>query len=183
MPDAALLSYLLGVASSLSGYAPMTLSELPLLRFMERPALVQEVCPDRPEECDQLVAFYDRERGHVLVSSELEMRDASDNSFLVHEFVHVLEARQVGELYQRDCEATLQSERAAYRVQNAYLEREGRSERHGGILAQRVCAADQSGVSAAMRLDMSSGGSRDEQAFERFMDELRRRDGAAARRR
>jgi hypothetical protein len=68
-------------------------------------------------------------------------------------------------------------------VQNLYLDREGRPERHGGMLAHRVCSADQPGGSGTMKLDMAPAGPRDEQALEAFMQDLNRRDASPARRR
>lgn len=177
-----LIAYLFSVATTLSGYPGMPEADLPIVRLMEPSALKEEACPGDVSGCDKLVALYDRERHQILMRSDLDLHDPSDNSFLVHEFVHVLEARHKGALYQRDCEATLRSEREAYRVQNAYLDREGRSERYGAMLEHRVCAADQPG-SSAMRLDMAPSGSRDQQALEAFMRELGRRDASAARRR
>ncbi|MBP6097488.1 MAG: hypothetical protein KBF58_08960 [Methyloversatilis sp.] len=182
MASSAVIAHLFSVAVTLSGYPGMPEADLPLVRLMEPSALIEEACADDTPGCDKLVAVYDRERHQILMRSDLDLHDASDNSFLVHEFVHVLEARHKGALYQRDCEATLRSEREAYRVQNAYLDREGRSERYGAMLEHRVCAVDQPG-SSAMRLDMAPSGSRDQQALETFMRELGRRDSSAARRR
>jgi hypothetical protein len=178
-----IIAHLFSVATTLSGYSGMPAADLPIVRMMEPSALTEEACPDDAAGCDKLVALYDRERHQILMRSDLDLHDPSDNSFLVHEFVHVLEARHKGPLYQRDCEATLRSEREAYRVQNAYLDREGRPERHGGMLEHRVCAVDQPGGSGAMKLEMAPSGPRDEQALETFMRELGRRDAAAARRR
>lgn len=181
MPDTVLLSYLLGVASSLSGYAPLAVGELPTLRLMSPPALVEEVCPDEPAQCEKLVAVYDRAREQILVRADLDLHDDADNSFLVHEFVHVLEAREKGDLYQRDCRATLQSEREAYDAQNAYLRQRGRPERHGRMLTHMVCARDQPGGASTMTLEMPPAGPRDERALEVFMQELASPGASAAR--
>lgn len=177
------IAYLFSVATTLSGYPEMPEADLPIVRLMEPSALTEEACPDDASGCHKLVALYDRERHQILMRSDLDLHDPSDNSFLVHEFVHVLEARHKGALYQHDCEATLRSEREAYRVQNAYLDREGRLEHHGGLLEHRVCAVDQPGGSGAMKLEMAPAGPHDEQALETFMRELGQRDASAARRR
>lgn len=183
MVDSAIIAHLFSVAAALSGYPALAEPDRPLLRLMTPAALVEEVCPDAPSDCEELVALYDRERHQVLLRSDLDLQDAADNSFLVHEFVHVLEARHKGATYQQDCMATLRSEREAYRVQNIYLDREGRTERHGGMLAHRVCAAVQPGGSGTMKLEMAPSGPRDEQALEAFMQDLNRRDASPARRR
>lgn len=182
MADTVLLSYLLGVASALSGYPEVPLAELPTLRLMSPSALVEEACPDEPRECEKLVALYDHDREQILVRADLDLDNPADNSFLVHEFVHVLEARQKGALYQHDCNATLRSEREAYRVQNRYLQQEGRAERFGTMLATMVCARDQRMAGGeAMKLELAPGISSEERVLENFMQELR--DGAASARR
>ena len=183
MIDSVIIAHLFSVAAALSGYPAIPAVEQPLLRLMTPAALIEEVCPGAPSDCEKLVALYDHERHQVLVRSDLDLQDASDNSFLVHEFVHVLEARQKGASYQKDCMATLRSERDAYRVQNVYLDREGRSERHGGMLAHRVCSSEQPGGNGTMKLEMAPAGPRDEQALEAFMQELGQREPPSARRR
>jgi len=172
MADTALLSYLISVAAALSGYPELPLAEMPMLRQMSATSLVDEACPDNPAECRTLVALYDRARNQILIRAELDLENPADNSFLVHEFVHVLEARHKGELYQHDCANTLLSERQAYRVQNAYLKQEGRSERFGSMLSNMVCAPGQTAGGPTVRLEMSPGGLDDERAFEKFMQEF-----------
>ncbi len=179
MADTVLLSYLFSAAAALSGYPELPLSDLPTLRMMAPAALIEEACPDDPRECDKLVALYDHDREQILIRADLDLQDPTDNSFLVHEFVHVLEARQKGALYQHDCNATLRSERDAYRVQNRYLQQEGRSERFGTQLATVVCARDQrSAGNGTMRLEVAPGVANEERVLQNFMQELR--DGAAA---
>jgi hypothetical protein len=183
MIDGAIIAHLFSVAAALSGYPAIPEPERPLLRLMTPAALVEEVCPEAPSDCERLVALFDRERNQVLMRADLDLRDAADNSFLVHEFVHVLEARQKGRAYQHDCAETLRSEREAYRIQNLYLDREGRPERHGGLLAHRVCSPHQPGGNGTMTLEMAPAGPRDEQALDTFMQELSRRAPSSARRR
>jgi hypothetical protein len=183
MLDAALLSYLLGLASSLSGYPPLSLDDLPTVRMLSMQSFSEEVCPGEPSECTRLVAYYDRAREQILVRSDLQLQDSADNSFLLHEFVHVLEARQKGFAYQRDCRATLQSERDAYRAQNAYLSQQGRFERFGGMLAHMICSRDQPGGSGSMKLEMAPAGMNDERALESFMQDLEGAGASSARRR
>jgi hypothetical protein len=174
-----MLSHLMSIAAALSGYPELPASEAPLLRVMAPQALIAEACPDQPAQCERLVAFYDRDRQQILIRDDLDLDDATDNSFLVHEFVHVLEARQKGAAYQTDCETTLQSEREAYRVQNRYLQQEGRSERFGSMLATMACARDQSAAGkGGMQLEIAPGAAAEYRVLDDFMQQLR--EGAAA---
>lgn len=182
MPDAVLLTYLLGVASSLSGYPPLPPDRMPAVRPLAVAELVREACPDAPAECEKLVALYDRQHDYILIRADLDLQQAADNSFLVHEFVHVLEAHAKGDGYQRDCLATLRSEREAYRVQNAYLTSRGRSERYGDMLAQRTCAPEQTAGESAVVLQRVPRRQSDEAVLEDFMEELGRGRAAARRR-
>lgn len=182
MADTVLLSYLLSVAAALSGYPEIPLADMPTLRVMSLAALADEACPDAPAQCDRLVALYDHEREQILIREDLDLQDAADNSFLVHEFVHVMEARQKGADYQRDCESTLRSERAAYRVQNRYLWQEGRNERFGTMLSTMVCARDQKhAADGSMQLEVAPGASAEQRVFDDFMQELREGRAAAQR--
>jgi len=118
-----------------------------------------------------------RHRGHVtrslriLISDELDLQESSDNSFLLHELVHVLQFRyQSGSTF-ASCEDTLKSEREAYRAQNAYLRRQGRLERYGDMLMHVSCAPVQPRGGTSVTLEMSPGGPNEAQAFDRFMEE------------
>ncbi|KQW67933.1 hypothetical protein [Methylibium sp. Root1272] len=174
MLDAALLSYLLAAAARLSGYDPVPLEDLPSIQQLPASVIRSQVCPVQPQTCADMIAIFDNTRSRILISDELDPRNGHDSSFIVHEFVHVLEYRRKASQYQADCEETLASERTAYRVQNAYLREQGRPERYGGLLQQMVCTRDQPLGASAMRLEMAPVGSRDEMALEGFMQDLGR---------
>ena len=54
--------------------------------------------------------------------------------------VHVLQYKHLGADIYKDCENTVLTERAAYRVQNSYLIRNGLFDRFGDSLAYMTCS-------------------------------------------
>jgi hypothetical protein len=137
--DAALISFLLDMAVSLSGLPPVPARELPPLRAVSEDEMRQTACPEAPGHCRNLVAMFDTERYRILYLDSLDTESAADNSFLVHEFVHVLQYRRYGDAIYAGCRALLTTEAEAYRVQNAYLRREGELMRVGDILRFTTC--------------------------------------------
>lgn len=173
------LASLLDVAVRLSGLMPMAAADLPPLIALPLTELRQQACPLTPENCGSLVAMFDADGRRILVSDRLDVQDARDRSFIVHELVHVLEHPAAGsadrDAAQDDsCEASLASERRAYRVQNAYLREQGANERYGRMLQHAVCAGERVGAGGMLPLQRQM---RDEPAIEAFMDDLAR--GAA----
>lgn len=167
-----LLAYLLAAATSLSGLPEVAVESLPPVAVVSADALHTAACPMKQEQCREIVALFDSDEGRVLVSDTLDLASPADNSFLVHELVHVLEYRYRGRAPQ-GCPETLRSERLAYRVQNAYLRREGRPERFGGLMMRMVCAPDQPGDST-IRLQLGRSQFNDEMALREFMEDLTR---------
>lgn len=170
--EAQLLAYLLAAATSLSGLPEIAVESLPPVNVISTAALQTAACPMKQEQCREIAALFDSDTGRVLVSDSLDLSSAADNSFVVHELVHVLEYRYRGRAPQ-GCPETLRSERFAYRVQNAYLRREGRPERFGGIMMRMVCAPDQPGDST-IRLQLGRSQFSDEMALRDFMEDLTR---------
>ncbi|MBK7898608.1 MAG: hypothetical protein KA603_12170 [Azonexus sp.] len=140
MTLAELVAQLVLVAAGFSGLEPLPAERLPPLEALEPAALAAQACPMQPRQCQGIVAYFDTDRGRILLSSRLDLDDAGDNSFVVHELVHVLEWHHNGGRALQGCEASLRSERRAYRVQNAYLRQQGRRERHGQMLSGMACA-------------------------------------------
>lgn len=171
MPDLTLMTQLLAATVRLSGLAPMPVQELPGLHTLPAADLRAQACPAEAEACINLAGWYDTLRHRILISEPFDPRSARDLSFVVHELVHVLERRQLGERYQADCEATLKSERRAYRVQNAYLQEHQAPERYGRMLLNVACAPDQPGGAGVMRLELMR---QDDLMIEAFMDDYRR---------
>lgn len=171
MLDLALMKLLLAATVRLSGLAPMPVDDLPGVHTLPASDLRAQACPVDAETCANLAGWYDTLRHRILISEPFDPRSARDLSFVVHELVHVLERRQMGERYQADCEATLKSERRAYRTQNAYLQEQQAPERYGRMLLNVACAPDQPGGTGVMRLELMR---QDDLTIEAFMDDYRR---------
>ena len=154
MSDPTLLAYLLSAASTLSGYPPVPEQELPPIVFMSTVDMRREVCGDDQESCANMAAVFDSDRNRILLRNDLDLDNPGDNSFVVHELVHVLQYHQRGERIFAGCHETLQTEREAYRVQNRYLKREGQFLRFGEALMFMTCSAMQPASSSGeVRLD------------------------------
>lgn len=137
-----LLSYLISAAAQLSGYPPIEVGALPPVRIVSAEAFAVRVCPQAPQECRGIAATFESQRYEILVRDSLDLEQAADNSFLLHEFVHVLQWKARGEAIFDGCPQTLRTETEAYRVQNAYLKREGQFPRFGEALMFTTCAAE-----------------------------------------
>jgi len=180
MVDVELLTYLVAAAARLSSLDAMPVPQLPPVSQLPPAELRMVACPQRPADCADIAAFYDHDGNRILLRDDLDMASGADNSFLVHELVHVLEHRAKGAAFHADCNEALRSERKAYRVQNAYLREQGRLERHGDMLSHMNCSVVQPAGAAAMRLERV-GRPSDYEALESFMLDLaRQRRGQAA---
>ena len=140
MPDSTLLAYLLSAAASLSGYPAVALEALPPIFRMSAAQMRHEVCGEGQGNCANMAAVFDTDGKRILLRDDLDLDNSGDNSFLVHELVHVLQHQQRGDRIFAGCHETLNSEREAYAVQNRYLKREGQFLRFGEGLAFMRCA-------------------------------------------
>lgn len=138
-----LLSFLLTLAAKLSGYPAIPLDALPPIEIMSEQALARAVCPGESANCTNIVATFETERYVIYVRDSLDLENAADNSFLLHELVHVLQHKSRGDAIFADCIATLKTETEAYQAQNAYLKREGQFLRFGEALGFMTCAGEQ----------------------------------------
>ena len=138
-----LLAYLLAAAVKWSGLPGMPVDQLPPIEMVSAAYISSEVCPDSKEGCSNLVAIFDTEHYVILVRDTLDMEKAFDNSFLVHELVHVLQFRSRGPDIFKDCPTSMRTEAEAYKAQNAYLKREGQFARFGEVLRFTTCAGRQ----------------------------------------
>lgn len=173
-PDALLLQALLAAAVRLSGLPALPV-DAPAPVLVELPAaeLRRQACPERPRACMHLIAWHDAAAGRVLLSDQLDWRMRPvDRSFVLHELVHVLQARRPGSPRDDDCARALDDERLAYRVQNTWLDEQGRTERFGGRLHVLRCAAAQVDAEGRMLL-RRAGGDGDAEAL--IGDLMRRR--------
>jgi hypothetical protein len=138
-PSYELLAQLLAAAVNLSGLPPIPVSELPPVVLLSRPVLNQTVCSSAPIRCAGLIAAFDTQRYRIVVDEKLDFGDPDDDSFLVHELVHVLQFKQSGSAGFTSCTAVLESERQAYAAQNLYLREKGRPGQHGIALRFTRC--------------------------------------------
>lgn len=141
--DGELLADLIGWASQLSGLPAAPGNERPALRALPQPVLAQRVCGDQERDCRGLVVVYDTDRLEVAYTDTLDLRDPTDQSYLVHELVHYLQHRHHGERMHLHCEAVLASEREAYAAQNRYLERFKQWRRVGEVMRFTRCPQNQ----------------------------------------
>ena len=145
-PD--LLAYLLAAAVRLSGYPAIALEDLPPVLRLPPAQLAARACPQRREDCGSVAAAFEPGEYAIYLRDNLDLEDPADNSFLLHELVHVLQWKRDGETMYEGCERAIGTEREAYRVQNAYLKQEGRLARFGHALLFLSCAGGSSGFFA-----------------------------------
>ena len=148
--NADLLAYLLAAAVKLSGLPGMPVDQLPPIRIVSAGYISSEVCPDDKAGCGNLVALFDTEHYVILVRDTLDMEKTLDNSFLLHELVHVLQFKSRGPDIFKDCPTSMRTEAEAYKAQNAYLKREGQFARFGEILRFTTCAEKQDALREIM---------------------------------
>lgn len=140
--DSALIAFLLDMAVKFTGLPAIPPSELPPFQAVSRAEMQRLVCPEAAPSCGAIVALFDTDRYRILYLENLDPENAADNSFLMHEIVHVLQYHQRGEAIYADCSTLLKTEGQAYRAQNAYLRREGQLMRVGEVLRFTTCASD-----------------------------------------
>lgn len=143
MVSAELLAFLVDLAAKLSGYPPIPVDELPPIEVMSEAKLAETVCPEAAADCGNIAAIFETERYVIYLRDSLDLDSAADNSFLLHELVHVLQHKARGDAIFVDCATTLRTETEAYRAQNAYLRREGQFLRFGEVLGFMSCAGTQ----------------------------------------
>jgi len=142
MPNAELLSFLVAAAARLSGYPEIPVDALPPVRVVSVDTIARAICPDEPKGCTGIAATFETESYEIMIRDSLDLEDPADNSFLLHELVHVMQWKARGDDVFKDCPTTLKTEGEAYRAQNAYLKREGQFLRFGEMLAYTQCAED-----------------------------------------
>lgn len=130
---------LLAMAITLSGLPPVASENLPPLYAVTATEMAATVCPDEPAQCRSMAALFDTERYRILILSTLDMRDPEENSFLLHELVHVLQFAQQGEAGFSSCQAIVASEHLAYQVQNRYLAARGLFAQQGMMMRYMRC--------------------------------------------
>ncbi|HLO65115.1 MAG TPA: hypothetical protein VK165_19305 [Azonexus sp.] len=119
--DTTLIAFLLAAAVRITGLPAVPVEELPTFVALAPSELERQVCPDGGNGCKGIAAYFDALHYRILYRDTLDLEQPLDHSFLLHEIVHVLQHRQVGNAMYADCRATLRTEAQAYRAQNAYL--------------------------------------------------------------
>lgn len=155
--SAELAQDLLGWAQRLSGRQPVTGQTPPRLEPLDDEMLARTVCPDHPGACRGLVAAYDTDRRRIIYRASLDMRDPTDQSFIVHELLHWLQHVERGKALEASCESMLDAEREAYAVQNQYLSRFKQWQRVGDVLRFTFCSSHADSAEPTVRFDASTG--------------------------
>ena len=138
--DQELLGYLLAAAIRLSGLPGTPAEALPPVITLPPGSLSERACRGhRTADCERIVSLFDPDDYVIYIRDTLDFEDDADNSWLVHELVHVLQWNRDGSAIFEGCERALGAEREAYRVQNAYLKREGLLMRVGQVLNFTNC--------------------------------------------
>lgn len=138
-PSHEILTMLLAAAIEFSALPAIDADELPPIILLPRSELNNTVCAAAPVRCAGLTAAFDTQRYRIVADDRLDFSDPDDASFLVHEFVHVLQFKDTGSTGFTSCTAVLESERQAYSAQNAYLRRHGRPAHQGSGLRFSRC--------------------------------------------
>lgn len=139
MLNANLLAYLLTAAVKFSGLPAVPLAQLPPIRAVPAESISSKVCPGEKSACTSLVAVFDTDEYVIWVRDSLDLETALDNSFLLHELVHVLQFKTRGSDIFKDCLTAIRTESEAYQAQNAYLKKEGQFARFGEGLRLATC--------------------------------------------
>lgn len=87
-----------------------------------------------------LVAAYIIEQHKIVYRNSLDLGDDTDNSFIVHEFVHALQRHYFGSQVFETCRGVVAMERQAYQAQQRYLESRGQMLRVGERLRFVTCS-------------------------------------------
>ncbi|QID19325.1 hypothetical protein G3580_17910 [Nitrogeniibacter mangrovi] len=147
--DTQLVAYLMHAAVKITGLPDIPDDALPQFVALPAQQLQAEACEERMPSCRGIVALFDMERNRVLYRDDLDLDNPSDNSFIVHELVHVLQYHQAGNAIYADCPALIRTERAAYAAQNTYLSHQGQLLRVGRIMRFARCAPEPTAAAAA----------------------------------
>ncbi|MCB0367987.1 MAG: hypothetical protein KDD45_00760 [Bdellovibrionales bacterium] len=134
-----LIDFLFEEASSLSNYTMYPRDHRPPIIKKTKEQMQKQVCPDDPNNCYNLAAFYDTDKNEIVYDEMLDIDNNNDNSFIVHEIVHSLQFYHNGDSIFKDCESTKATELEAYTVQNKYLKKMGVFAQYGEALRFLIC--------------------------------------------
>jgi hypothetical protein len=134
-----LLSSLLAAAAQFSGLPTIDVSNLPPIDVISDATFVNTVCPGKPNRCAATVAAFNTERYRIVIRDSLNLDSPAENSFLVHELVHVLQYKKDGSTRFMTCEGVLESEREAFDAQNRYIRANGLALQEGIAVRYMHC--------------------------------------------
>jgi hypothetical protein len=137
--SAKLAAELLAMAIRFSGLQGMPPEQLPFFEPMTAAQLEITQCRYVATGCDGLVAVYDHENYTIIYLDTFDENDPEDNSFIVHEMVHVLQYRDNRVPHPMTCRDISRLENQAYSAQNAYLRYMGSSSRWGRSESSTTC--------------------------------------------
>lgn len=108
------------------------------------PSVCGQSAPDtqRYERCMSqrgLMAAYIMEQHRIVFRNELDLNNDTDNSFIVHEFVHALQQHYFGDQLFETCQGVFRAEKQAYAAQQKYLDSRGQLIRVGERLRFVTC--------------------------------------------
>ena len=149
--SAELLATLLAAAIRYSGLPAVDLADLPPMEPVSATVLSEKACPDSPERCTTVAALFDTENYKIFLRDSLKLDDAMDNSFIVHELVHVLQLKKFGDANFSSCSKRIASEQQAYFVQNNYLGEQGIDWREGFLVRFMRCPDEDDGSAPGLR--------------------------------
>jgi hypothetical protein len=133
MMDPTLIAKLLAAAIRFTGLPAVDIATLPEIIAMSSQEITAQICPEKPSSCQTLIALYEPTKRRILYRNTLNMKLPKDQSFVLHELVHVLQYAQQGDAVFGSCKATMESEGQAYRAQDRYLGESGEEYRVGGL--------------------------------------------------
>lgn len=155
--DDELLEDLVGWAARLSGRPlPPPEQARPVIVQLDADDLARRVCGERADACRGLVGVYGTHDRTIVLRADLDLRDPTDQSFLVHELVHWLQHLAEGDDIDAGCRRVMAHEAEAYQVQNHYLARWRQWRRVGEMLRFMHCPEDSAGEP-----QLEFGGARD----------------------
>lgn len=129
--QAVLLALMLETAK-LSGLAPITEEELPLVTQVSQTELSEKVCGkdwDPKKHCEKYRALYFAETNELVYLNTLNMDTDFNKSILVHELVHALQRKKHGVIL-KSCQELVDMEAEAYVTQDRYMSVHGHYDTH-----------------------------------------------------
>ena len=120
---AAVIFSLMLEAAKLSGFEPVTKEELPIVTQLAPAELANKICGenwDVKRNCGKYKAAYFSETNELVYSDDINLDSDLGKSIIVHELVHVLQAKRFG-TEKKTCDQLIDMELQAYTTQDRYM--------------------------------------------------------------